>query len=73
MNLTPTPSQARRAARDRRIIADYHDLRKAHPTAAVMQIVRTIAASGKYNLKPEGVKRVLLASKTVVPTRPRKS
>ena len=55
MNLTPTPSQARRAARDRRIIADYHDLRKAHPTAAVMQIVRTIAASGKYNLKPENV------------------
>lgn len=69
--LTPTPAQAERAARDRKISADFKTLRKAYPAAPTMQIIRTIASSGKYGLKPEGLKRVLRASGDIVPTRRR--
>ena len=65
MNMTtliPTAKQAQRKARDRRIAADYYELRKANPDAPVMAIIRTIASTGKYNLKPEGLKRVLYAT-----------
>ena len=60
--LTPTAKQSERANRDRKIAADFHALRRAYPGAPVMRILRTIADSGKYGLKPEGLKRVLLAS-----------
>lgn len=67
--LTPTPAQAERAARDRKISADFQAFRKAYPTAPVMQILRTISCSGKYGLKPEGLKRVLLASGDIKPVK----
>lgn len=60
--LTPTAKQAARTSRDRRIAADFYELRKANPDAPVMAIVRTIASNGKYGLKPEGLKRVLYAN-----------
>lgn len=69
MTLTPTPAQARRAERDRRIAADFKSLRKAYPKAPVMQILRTIESAGKYGLKAEGLKRVLLTSGDIVPTK----
>lgn len=65
--LTPTPQQAERAARDRRISADFQTLRKAYPKAPVMSILRTIASTGRYDLKPEGLKRVLTASGDIKP------
>lgn len=65
--LTLTPRQTERASRDRKIAADFHALRRAYPDAPVMQILRTIAASGKYGLKPEGLKRVLTASGAITP------
>lgn len=65
--LTPTPAQAERAARDRKISAEFQALRRAYPSAPVMQILRTIASSGKYGLKPEGLKRILLASGDIHP------
>ncbi len=67
--LTPTPAQAERAARDRKISADFKTLRKAYPAAPVMQILRTIASSGKYGLKPEGLKRILTNSGDITPNR----
>lgn len=67
--LTPTPAQAERADRDRRISADFQVLRKAYPAAPVMQILRTIASSGKYGLKPEGLKRILTNSGDIKPAR----
>ncbi len=66
-NLTPTAKQAQRNARDRRIAADFHALRKANPDAPVMAILRTIASTGNYGLKPEGLKRVLTASGHINP------
>lgn len=66
--LTPTPAQAERAARDRKISADFRALRKAYPAASVLQILRTIASSGKYGLKPEGLKRVLRNTGDINPT-----
>lgn len=65
--LVPTPQQAERAARDRKIAADFHALRRAYPDAPVMSILRTIASTGKYDLKPEGLKRVLTASGDIKP------
>ena len=65
--LTPTAKQSERANRDRKITADFLTLRRAYPTAPVMRILRTIAESGKYGLKPEGLKRVLLASGAITP------
>lgn len=67
--LTPTPAQAERAARDRKISADFKALRKAYPAAPVMQILRTISSSGKYGLKPEGLKRILRASGDIKPVK----
>ena len=67
--LTPTPKQADRAARDRRISADFQSMRKAYPKAPVMQILRTIASWNKYGLKPEGLKRVLLTSGDIKPAK----
>jgi len=67
--LTPTPAQAERAARDRKISADFCALRKDFPAASVRQILRTIASSGKYGLKPEGLKRVLLSTGDIQPVK----
>ena len=65
--LTLTTKQAQRKDRDRKIAADFIALRKANPGAPVMAILRTIASTGDYGLKPEGLKRVLTASGHINP------
>lgn len=67
--LTPTPAQAAKAARNRKISADFQSLRMAYPSAPVSQIVRTLESSGKYGLKFEGLRRILRESGDIVPNR----
>lgn len=67
--ISPTAKQAERNARDRRIAADFHALRKAYPEAPISQIIRKIASTEKYGLKPEGLRRVLTAAGYIKPNK----
>jgi hypothetical protein len=65
MEIVRTNRQRVLADRDQRVAATFRDLRKKNKGASAAAIVRTIAATKKFNLTEPGIKRVLYSTGTL--------
>lgn len=59
MEIVLTNKQRVMAHRDQQVAAAFRNLRQENPDASAAAIVRTIVASGTFNLSDPGIKRIL--------------